>query len=128
MIRVAGNLVNDENLASFEYGVLVLGVPLLMVLGHSSCGAVSSTIKSLDTKTTLPGHLPSLVTGLTPAVNAARSDSGDLLVNATKANVRLNVERLRNAGPILSQAVADKKLMVVGGYYNLSTGIVESVA
>ena len=99
-----------------------------MVLGHASCGAVSSTIKSLDTNTTLPGHLPSLVSALTPAVNAARSVSGDLLVNATKANVRLNVERLKNASPILSQAVADKKLMVVGGYYNLSTGVVETVA
>ena len=128
VVRVAGNFVNDENLASFEYGVLVLGVPLLMVLGHASCGAVSSTIKSLDTNTTLPGHLPSLVSALTPAVNAARSVSGDLLVNATKANVRLNVERLKNASPILSQAVADKKLMVVGGYYNLSTGVVETAA
>jgi carbonic anhydrase len=128
VVRVAGNFVNNDNLASFEYGALVLGVPLIMVLGHASCGAVSSTIKSLDTNTTLPGHLPSLVASLTPAVKAARSDSGDLLVNATKANVRLNVERLKNASPILSQAVADKKLMVVGGYYNLSTGVVETVA
>jgi carbonic anhydrase len=128
VIRVAGNFVNDENLASLEYGVLVLGVPLLMVLGHASCGAVSSTIKSLDTNTTLPGHLPSLVAALTPAVNAARSESGDLMVNATKANVRLNVERLKNASPILSKAVADKKLMVVGGYYDLNTGVVETVA
>ncbi len=113
VVRVAGNFVNGENLASFEYGVLVLGTPLLMVLGHASCGAVSSTIKSLDTNTTLPGHLPSLVASLTQAVNAARSESGDLLVNATKANVRLNVERLKNASPILSQAVADKKLLAL---------------
>jgi carbonic anhydrase len=127
VVRVAGNLLNDENLASFEYGVAVLKVPLLMVLGHSACGAVSSTIKSIDTNTALPGHLPSLVTALTPAVDAARGKAGDLLVNATKANVRLNVERLKTATPILSEAVSANKLKVVGGYYDLGTGRVELV-
>ncbi len=127
-VRVAGNFLNDDNLASFEFGVAVLKIPLLMVLGHGSCGAVASTIQSLDTNTTLPGHLPSLVTSLAPAVKIARDQKGDLLVNATKENVRLNVERLKTATPILSQAVADKKLMVVGGYYNLATGVVDLVS
>jgi len=127
VMRVAGNFVNDDILASIEYGVAVLGTPLLMVLGHASCGAVSSTIKSLDSNTTLPGHLPSLVTSLTPAVNAVTGKPGDRLVNATKENVRLNVERLKAATPIVSQAVADKKFMVVGGYYDLKTGLVERV-
>ena len=127
-VRVAGNFLNDDNLASFEYGVAVLNIPLLMVLGHGACGAVSSTIKSLDTNTVLPGHLPSLVASLAPAVKAARGEPGDLLANATKANVRMNVERLKTATPILSQAVADKKLLVVGGYYNLNSGKVDIVA
>jgi carbonic anhydrase len=125
--RVAGNFVNDDILASFEYGVAVLNVPLLMVLGHSSCGAVSSTIKSVDTNTTLPGHLPVLVSALTPAVKAAQGQAGDLLTNATKQNVRMNVERLKTASPILSKAVDDHKLLVVGGYYDLHTGAVELV-
>jgi carbonic anhydrase len=125
--RVAGNFVNDDNLATFEYGVAVLNVPLLMVLGHSACGAVSSTIKSIDTNTTLPGHLPSLVAALAPAVKVARGQPGDLLTNAVKANVQLNVERLKTATPILSKAVEEKKLLVVGGYYDFSTGVVSLV-
>jgi carbonic anhydrase len=127
VVRVAGNVLNDDNLASFEYGVSALHVPLLMVLGHSNCGAVSSTIKSIDTNTALPGHLPSLVAALSPGVNAARGMHGDLLTNAIKANIRLNVERLKTAAPILSQAVAEKKLRIVGGYYELSSGRVELV-
>jgi carbonic anhydrase len=128
VVRVAGNFLNDDNLASFEYGVAVLGTPLLMVLGHSACGAVDSTIKSVDTNTTLPGHLPSLVASLAPAVQAARGIPGDLLANAIHANVKLNVERLKAATPILSKAVEDKKLLVVGGYYNLGSGVVDIVA
>ena len=128
VVRVAGNFLNDDNLASFEYGVAELRTPLLMVLGHSACGAVSSTIKSIDSNTTLPGHLPSLVASLAPAVKAARGAPGDLLANAIRANVRMNVERLKTATPILSKAVEEKKLLVVGGYYNLSDGIVDIVA
>ncbi len=108
VVRVAGNFLNDDNLATFEYGVAVLNVPLLMVLGHSACGAVSSAIKSIDTNTTLPGHLPSLVSALAPSVKAVRGQPGDLLANAAKANVRLNVERLKTATPILSKAVEEK--------------------
>lgn len=128
VVRVAGNFLNDDNLASLEYGVAVLNVPFLMVLGHSSCGAVISAIKSIDTNTTLPGHLPSLVSALAPAIKAARGQPGDLLVNATKANVRLTVEQVKTATPILAKAVEDKKLLVVGGYYNLGTGVVELVS
>jgi carbonic anhydrase len=128
VVRVAGNFVNEDNLATFEYGVAVLNVPLLLVLGHSSCGAVASTIKSIDTNTTLPGHLPSLVSALAPAVKAAKGQAGDLQANATKANVRMMVERLKTATPILSKAVEDKKLRVVGGYYDLGSGAVDLIA
>src|SRR5690348_3329656 len=65
--RVAGNFANDDIVASLEYAVAVLKTPLIMVLGHSACGAVASTIESLRDNTTLPGHLPSLVANLTPA-------------------------------------------------------------
>src|SRR5262249_57484364 len=66
--RVAGNFANDDTVASLEYSVAILGVPLILVLGHDSCGAIDATIKSLKDGTTLPGHLPSLVKALTPAV------------------------------------------------------------
>lgn len=126
--RVAGNFVNDDILASFEYGVAVLHTPLLMVLGHSACGAVSSTIQSIDSGTALPGHLPSLVAHIAPSVTSSKEEAGDRLANAIRANVRHNVELLKTATPILSQAVDAKKLMVVGGYYNLATGHVDMVA
>ena len=73
--RVAGNFANDDSVASFEYAIAILNVPLLMVLGHRACGAVEATIKSIKDGTTLPGHLPSLVAALTPAVKAVAGRS-----------------------------------------------------
>ena len=125
VVRVAGNFVNEDNLASFEYAVAELSAPLLMVLGHAKCGAVAATIESLRDGTTLPGHLPALVRQLQPAVQEAQSEPGDLLQNAIRENVRLNVARLRDASPIMSAAVAQKRLRVVGGVYDLATGRVE---
>jgi carbonic anhydrase len=123
--RVAGNFANDESIASFEYGIAILNVPLLMVLGHRACGAVDATIKSLRDGTTLPGHLPSLVSALTPAVKAAEGLSGSPLDNAIKQNVILTVEKLKAATPIIDKAVAEKKVRIVGAVYNLDNGKVE---
>src|SRR3954469_15465987 len=103
--RVAGNFANDDTVASMEYGVAVLGVPVILVLGHDSCGAVDATIKSLKDNTTLPGHLPSLVNALAPAVKATMDQSGDKLANAMRRNVVDNVAKLKSATPILSAAV-----------------------
>lgn len=127
VVRVAGNFVNEDNLASFEYAVAELSVPLLMVLGHGKCGAVAATIESLREGTTLPGHLPALVRNLQPAVQEAQNQPGDLLDNAIRDNVRLNVARLRDASPILSAAVVQNRLRVVGGVYELATGRVDIV-
>jgi carbonic anhydrase len=126
--RVAGNFANDESIASFEYGVHVLGVPLIVVLGHASCGAVDATIKSLKDNTTLPGHLPSLVDALAPAVKAVAGRPGNELANATRENVLLNVAKLKTATPIIDKAVNEKKVRIVGGVYNLDTGRVDMVA
>ena len=125
--RVAGNFANDESIASLEYAVAVLGVPLFMVLGHGSCGAVDATIKSLKDGTTLPGHLPSLVNAIAPAVKASQGQPGDPLANATRQNVIDNVAKLKTATPILSAAVDQGKLKVVGGIYRLDNGKVELV-
>ena len=123
--RVAGNFANDDIIASFEYGIAVLNTPLIMVLGHRACGAIDSTIKSIKDGTTLPGHLPSLVSALSPAVKAVADQSGNMLDNAIKKNVALNVEKLKGATPIIDKAVADKKVLIVGGVYNLDNGRVE---
>ncbi len=128
VVRVAGNFANPDGIASFEYAVEVLKAPLLLVLGHDSCGAVKSTIGSLQDKTTLPGHLPSLVAALTPAVESSAGQPGDKLENAIRENVRLTVETLRSAKPLLSAAVNDKRLKVVGGIYRLKDGAVELIA
>jgi carbonic anhydrase len=123
--RVAGNFANDDIVASLEYAVAVLNTPLIMVLGHGACGAVDATIKSIKDGTTLPGHLPSLVAALKPAVEVVKDKPGDMLANAIRSNVSLNVDKLRAAAPILKAAADDKKIRVVGGIYQLNTGRVE---
>ena len=125
--RVAGNFANDETVASLEYAVAELGAPLILVLGHDACGAVSATMKSLKDSTTLPGHLPTLVTAIAPAVKAVAQQTGDTLSNAIRQNVVDNVAKLSSATPILSAAVEQGKLKVVGGIYRLKDGRVEMV-
>ncbi|MBK5199360.1 MAG: carbonic anhydrase [Methyloceanibacter sp.] len=123
VVRVAGNFVNDDGLASLEYAVNFLGVPLLMVLGHSNCGAVGAAIKVVMERAELPGHLPELIKAIEPAVIAAHGrHPGDLLAAAIEENVRVNVKRLIDDAPILSDALAAKKIAVAGGVYDLATG------
>ena len=107
VVRVAGNFINEDGLASLEYGAAVLGVPFIMVLGHSKCGAVDATIKVVKDGTTLPGHLPSLTNAIRPAVIAAQAKQpADLLAEATAENVRLNVKSLLVAKPIRRRATS----------------------
>lgn len=126
--RVAGNFVNDDGLASLEYGVKFLGVPLIMVLGHSGCGAVAATIKVVQEGAVLPGHLPALVDALKPGIEAAIARKpSDLLQEATAENVRHNVRRLQAAKPIVADLVAAGKVKVVGGVYDIGSGRVALV-
>jgi len=125
VVRLAGNFVHEDGLASLEYGVKVLGMPLIMVLGHSSCGAVAATIKVVKENITLPGHLPELVDAIRPAVEIAqKSNPKNLLDAAIAENVRYNVELLKKATPIISDFVAKGEVKVVGGVYNIATGTV----
>jgi carbonic anhydrase len=126
--RVAGNFATTETIASLEYAIAVLGVPLILVLGHESCGAVDAAIKSLKDDTTLPGHMPSLVTGIAPAVKAVSQQGGDTLGKAIRQNVVDNVAKLSSATPILSAAVEQHKLSVVGGIYRLRDGRADMVS
>lgn len=125
--RVAGNFANDDTVASMEYGVAVLGVPVILVLGHDNCGAVDATIKSLKDNKPPPGHIPSLVNALAPAVKASAQQSGNPLDNAIRQNVIDTVAKLKSAAPILNAAVEQNKLKLVGGIYRLATGKVELV-
>lgn len=124
VVRVAGNVVTDGGLASLEYAAIVLGVRLILVLGHSGCGAVKATVTALKEGNRLPGHIASLVRTMKPGI-APVLRPGNLESTAVEANVRHNVDRLRRAGPILADLVGKGELAVVGGVYDLATGRVE---
>lgn len=126
--RVAGNVADDDALASLEYAVTELGTPLILVLGHEACGAVNATIKSLNDNVTLPGHLPSLVRAIAPAVEAARSMQGNLLENAIRQNVQHNVAALQSDVPVISGLAKAGRVRVVGGFYRLQDGQVDLLA
>jgi carbonic anhydrase len=123
VVRVAGNVADDPGIGSLEYGAAVLGAPLLMVLGHSSCGAVEATLKGGE----VPGHIGSLVKLITPAVEKAKGQPGDVLDNAIRGNVTLMVGRVKTTTPILADLVEKKTLRVVGGHYDLAAGTVELI-
>ncbi|MND88933.1 Carbonic anhydrase 2 [compost metagenome] len=127
-VRIAGNFVTNEGLASLEYAVLVLGAPLILVLGHESCGAISAGIKAIKDKATFPGHIQGLADALKPAIEQVLNQSGELMDNAIARNVKNSVEKLKNATPVLTEAISQGKLNIVGGVYRLATGKVDLIA
>jgi carbonic anhydrase len=127
VVRVAGNVVSgagDTVKGSIEYGVAELNVPLIMILGHSGCGAVKSAMKHIDAKESLPGAINGLVELVKPAVAQSKGEPGDALENAIRKNVEIGVERLKELQPILAPRVKDGKVKVVGAVYDLRTGAV----
>ena len=123
-IRVAGNILDDAVVGSMEYAAAELGVPLLVILGHERCGAVKA---ALDGKA-LPGKIGSLAAAIKPAVDATKGQPGDAWDNAVRAHVKMTVNNLKLASPILAEAVKAGKLKVVGGRYDLDSGQVDIIA
>ncbi len=121
VVRVAGNVINNEGLGSLEYAVDHLGSRLILVLGHQSCGAVKAARETIAAKGKAPGHIQSLVTAIKPAVEAT---AGGDLEATIKANVKHVVNALRSSTPILKAKVDSGEVQVVGGYYSLDTGAV----
>jgi carbonic anhydrase len=121
IVRVAGNVINDEGLGSLEYTVDHLGTRLILVLGHQRCGAVDAARETIAAKGKAPGHIQSLVTAIEPAVEATAK--GDL-ETTIKANVKNVVQALRSSTPILKAEVDSGNIQVIGGYYSLDTGAV----
>lgn len=125
VVRVAGNFLNDDGIASLEFGAAVLGLKLIVVLGHNSCGAVQATISSIKDQTLPPGHLPSLVNAIRPAVyDAMKANPADLLSAATVQNAVNNAERAQTEGPILAPLAAEGKLKSVAAMYEIKTGVI----
>jgi len=129
IVRVAGNFVTPEGLGSLEFGSAVLGTKLILVLGHTSCGAVNATVDALrQGSNTLPGSIARLVTAMKPGIEPVMAQPGDDLTRrALVANVQYNVRALETATPILADLVARGALAVRGGVYDLATGRVELV-
>jgi carbonic anhydrase len=121
IVRVAGNVLNDEGLGSIEYGVDILGARLIVVLGHQSCGAVDAAMKTVAAKGKAPGHIQSLVTAIKPVVDSTPKGDLDTMI---KANVKHVADALRSSTPILKARVDSGDVQVIGGYYILDTGAV----
>ena len=125
VVRVAGNIVTGAGASvkgSIEYAVAELGVQLVIVLGHSQCGAVKAAIKHIDDKDVLPGSIGVLVDTIKPCVATVKGLAGNKLDNVIKANVKRGVERLEGLEPILTNHIKKGKLKVVGAVYELRTG------
>ncbi|MGE0420364.1 MAG: carbonic anhydrase [Acetobacteraceae bacterium] len=128
VLRVAGNVVNAEGTASLEYGTKVLGIPLIMVMGHSACGAVEAAIKVYRDKASLPGHLPGLVDLIIPGVKAAEATKPtDLLAASIVENVRHTVRTIATTEPLLAPMAKAGTIKVVGSVYDIATGKVTLV-
>jgi len=122
VVSLAGNVVDPIAIESIGYAVNSLETPLVCVLGHEKCGAVSAAVTY---GTSAPG-LENLMAALKPAVESARQEHGDLLHNAIIANVKRVVRELRSASQ-LTQRVSNRKVRIVGGVYDLSSGHVELI-
>lgn len=121
--RVAGNIATPEETGSLEFGSLVLGSKVILVLGHERCGAVDATIKGAQ----VPGQIGSLLAAIKPGVERSQGQAGDKLENACKGNILVQVENLKSS-PVLSELIKADKLKIVGAYYDLDTGKVSLVS
>jgi len=112
--RVAGNVASAEEIASLEFGTLVLGAKVLMVLGHTNCGAVKAALEGTE----VPGQISTLYRLITPGIDRQNKD----LDAAVAANVRAQANILRDGSTVLSNLIRDGKLKLVGGVYDLNSG------
>jgi carbonic anhydrase len=121
--RVGGNILTPALLASLEFSVAFLGVRLIVVMGHSGCGALSAVVRMLEAGELPPGHIAELVREIEPAVQRAREESqGDLLENVCAENVRQQVARLKAAPLIVGDGQGQEAMEIIGATYDLATG------
>lgn len=122
VVRLAGNFLTSDGIGTLEYGVAALHTPLIVILGHSSCGAVDATVKYVESGKTQPGHIMDLVQAIEPAAKSTKGQPGNWLENAIERNVRDNVASLPGRSTIVADAVNAKSVRIVGGVYDLHTG------
>ena len=124
-----GAQVLDEGVVSgsIQFSPDHLGAPLLLVMGHQRCGAVSAAINAIEHESTAPGHIQSIVDALRPAYSVAVKQAGDLVNNMVRAQTKLTVERLKHDA-LIEEFIARGALKVAGGYYSLDTGAVSIIS
>ena len=121
VVRTAGEVVDITALGSIEYAVEHLGSPLVVVLGHERCGAVSAAVAGAKE----PGHIAAVLEAIEPAVEQTKGKPGDPVENAVRAQAIDVAKQLQNAEPILAERVQSGKLKIVAARYDLDTGKVE---
>ena len=122
--RNAGNLVDTATLGTVEYGAAVLGSPLIVVLAHTSCGAVKAACDVVTKNATYPGAIGPMIEPIVPAALAVRSEPGDFVNNAAKQSARRTAARLITASTLLAGLAGEGKLKIVSAIYDLDTGTV----
>lgn len=131
VIRVAGNIVAPSQIGSVEFAAERFGTPLVVVLGHTQCGAVQATIEELKLPQQVQSrNLQSIVDLIRPSVEMLIStettlESSALMTKAIRSNVRASVDHLRHGSDIIEHLVQQGRLLVVGAEYSLETGVVE---
>jgi carbonic anhydrase len=121
VIRNAGNVLDDHVIGSMEYAVEHLHVPLIIVVGHGKCGAVTAAVNGGE----VPGHLHSVTDDIEPAVEQTKDLPGDKVDNAVRANALRAAEILTHVEPVLKEAVSGTNLLIVAARYDLTTGKIE---
>ncbi len=124
IIRVAGNTVSQQGLGSIEYAVHILGVPLVVVMGHERCGAVDAAVSVVREGTVFPGAIGDMVQPILPAAITTRNEK-DWLDAAVRRNVVNVVEKLKISGKLVEDPIAKGRLKVVGARYDLDDGSVD---
>jgi len=122
--RNAGNLVDTATLGTVEYGAAVLGSPLIVVLAHTSCGAVKAACEVVTKNATYPGAIGPMIEPILPAALAVRSEPGDFVNNAAKESARRTAAKLTAASTLIAGLAGESKLKIAAALYDLQTGVV----
>lgn len=123
--RNAGNMADTATLGTIEYGAAALGIPLIVVLAHERCGAVSAACEVVEKKSKFPGSIGPMLEPILPAALAAKGKQGDFVDNAIRENATRTAAKIASSSNIVADLIAKGKVRVVAAYYDLDSGRVE---
>jgi carbonic anhydrase len=126
--RNAGNMADTATMGTIEYGAAVLGIPLIVVLGHERCGAVAAACEVVEKNTKFPSNIKPMVDAIVPAAKAVKGKPGDFVENAVRESAIRTAAKIASASPIVADLIKKGKVKVVAGRYDLDDGKVEIFA